>query len=131
VLPDFAAISEINILMRSLRIALAFQYETPVLPADLPHASMRPRYHPGWRTESKRRQSMLSQAKTNKKTIIVIATLMLIAAGSIIWSRSGSTEHQETAKKAKAAEASITISPLEITLERGKNLPVGSWGDPF
>ena len=74
---------------------------------------------------------MLSQAKTGKKTIIVIATLMLIAAGSIIWSRAGSTEHQEIAKKAKAAEASITISPLEITLERGKNLPVGSWGNPF
>ena len=74
---------------------------------------------------------MLSQTKTGEKTIIVVATLMLIAAGSIIWSRSGSTEHQETAKKAKAAEASITISPLEITLERGKNLPVGSWGDPF
>ena len=74
---------------------------------------------------------MLSQANTGKKTIIVIATLMLITAGSIIWSRSGSTEHQETAKKVKAAEASITISPLEITLERGKNLPVGSWGDPF
>ena len=74
---------------------------------------------------------MLSQAKTGKKTIIVIATLMLIAAGSIIWSRSGSTEHQETAKKAKAAAASITISPLEIMLERGTNLPVESWGDPF
>jgi hypothetical protein len=74
---------------------------------------------------------MLSQAKTGKKTIIVIAALMLIAAGSFIWSRAGSTEHQEIAKKAKAAEASITISPLEITLERGKNLPVGSWGDPF
>ena len=74
---------------------------------------------------------MLSQANTGKKTIIVIATLMLIAAGSIIWSRSGSTEHQETAKKAKAAEASITISPLEITLERGKNLPVENWTDPF
>jgi flagellar basal body-associated protein FliL len=74
---------------------------------------------------------MLSQAKAGKKTIIVIATLMLIAAGSIIWSRSGSTEHQESAKKATAAEASMTISPLEITLERGKALPVGSWGDPF
>ena len=74
---------------------------------------------------------MLSQAKTGKKTVIVIATLMLIAAGSIIWSRSGSTEHQETAKKAKAAEASITISPLEIMLEHGKILPVESWGDPF
>ena len=73
---------------------------------------------------------MLSQAKTGKKTIIVIATLMLIAAGSISWSRSGSIE-QQAAKKAKAAEASITISSLEITLERGKNLPVGSWGNPF
>jgi hypothetical protein len=74
---------------------------------------------------------MLSQAKTGNKTLIVIATLMLIAAGGIIWSRSDPTEHQETAKKGKAAEASITISPLEITLERGKHLPVGSWGDPF
>jgi flagellar basal body-associated protein FliL len=75
---------------------------------------------------------MLSQAKTGKKTVIVIATLILIAAGSIVWSRSGSTEHQEAAKNAKAAaEASVTISPLEITLERGKNLPAGSWGDPF
>jgi hypothetical protein len=74
---------------------------------------------------------MLSQAKSGKKTIIVIATLTLIAVGSIIWSRSGSTEHQVIAKKAKAAEASITISPLEITLERGKNLPVRNWSDPF
>ena len=74
---------------------------------------------------------MLPQAKTDKKTIIVIATLMLIAAGSIIWSRSGSTEHQETAKKAKAAEASIMIYPLDLTLQHGKNLPVEKWGDPF
>jgi hypothetical protein len=74
---------------------------------------------------------MLSQAKTGKKTILVVATLMLIAAGSFIWSRSGSTKHQETGKKAKAAEASMTISPLDITLQHGKNLPVGSWGDPF
>ena len=74
---------------------------------------------------------MLSQAKTGKKTIIVIATLMLIAAGSIIWSRSGSTQHQEAAKKAKAAEASMTISPLDIMLQGGKVLPVEKWGDPF
>ena len=74
---------------------------------------------------------MLSQAKTGKKTIIVIATLMLITAGSIIWSRSGSTEHQETAKKAKAAEASIPISPLDIMSQGGKVLPVEKWGDPF
>jgi hypothetical protein len=70
---------------------------------------------------------MLSQAKTGKKTIIVIATLMLIAASSIIWSRSGSTEHQETAKTAKAAEASVTI----IMSQGGKVLPVERWGDPF
>jgi hypothetical protein len=73
---------------------------------------------------------MLSQAKTGKKTILVVATLMLIAAGSFIWSRSGSTEHQ-TGKKAKAAEASIMISPLDLTLQHRKNLPAGSWGDPF
>ena len=73
---------------------------------------------------------MLSQAKTDKKTIIVIATLMLIAAGSIIWSWSGSTEHQ-TGEKAKAAEASIMIFPLDLTLQHGKNLPVEKWGDPF
>ena len=66
---------------------------------------------------------MLSQAKTDKKTIIVIATLLLIAAGSIIWSRSGSTEHQETAKKA--------ISPLDTMSQGGKVLPVEKWGDPF
>jgi|KBSMisStaDraftv2_1062788.scaffolds.fasta_scaffold856051_2 hypothetical protein len=74
---------------------------------------------------------MLSQAKTGKKTIIVIATLMLIAASSIIWSRSGSTEHQETAKTAKAAEASVTISPSDIMSQGGKVLPVERWGDPF
>ena len=74
---------------------------------------------------------MLSQAKTDKKTIIVIATLLLIAAGSIIWSRSGSTEHQETAKKAKAVEASIPISPLDTMSQGGKVLPVEKWGDPF
>jgi len=73
---------------------------------------------------------MLPQAKTDKKTIIVIATLMLIAAGSIIWSWSGSTEHQ-SGKKAKAAEASIMIYPLDLTLQHGKNLPVEKWGDPF
>ena len=71
---------------------------------------------------------MLFQEKTGKKkTIIVIATLMLIAASSIIWSRSGSTEHQETAKTAKAAEASVTI----IMSQGGKVLPVERWGDPF
>jgi len=73
---------------------------------------------------------MLSQAKTGKKTIIVIATLMLIATGSIIWSRSGSIE-QHAAKKAKAAEASLTILPLDIMSEVGKALPVEKWGDPF
>ena len=73
---------------------------------------------------------MLSQAKTGKKTILVVATLMLIAACSFIWSRSGSTEHQ-TGKKAKAAEASVMISPLDLTLQHGKNLPVRRWGDPF
>jgi len=73
---------------------------------------------------------MLSQAKTGKKTIIVIATLMLIAAGSIILSRSGSIEQQAT-KKAKAAEASLTILPLDIMSEVGKVLPVEKWGDPF
>jgi hypothetical protein len=72
---------------------------------------------------------MLSQAKTGKKTIIVIATLMLIAAGSIIWSRSGSIEQQ--AAKAKAAEASLTILPLDIMSEIDKVLPVEKWGDPF
>ena len=74
---------------------------------------------------------MLSQAKTRKKTVIVIATLTLIAAGSIIWVRSGSTEHQEAAKKAKAAEASITISPLDIMSQGGKVLPVEKWDDLF
>jgi hypothetical protein len=74
---------------------------------------------------------MLSQAKTGKKTIIVVATLMLIVAGSFIWSRSGSTEHRAAVKKPKAAEASLTISPLDITLQRGKDLPVEKWGDPF
>lgn len=74
---------------------------------------------------------MLSQAKADKKTIIVVATLMSIAVGSIIWSRSGSTEHQETAKKAKAAEASITISPLDIMAHGGKVLPVEKWDDLF
>jgi hypothetical protein len=73
---------------------------------------------------------MLSQAKTGKKTIIVIATLMLIAAGSIIWSRSGSIE-QQAAKKAKAAEASLTFSPLDIMSQGGRVLPVEKWGDPF
>jgi flagellar basal body-associated protein FliL len=73
---------------------------------------------------------MLSQEKTGKKTILVVATLMLIAAGSFILSRSGSTEDQ-AGKKAKAAEASIMISPLDLTLQHGKTLPVGSWGDPF
>jgi hypothetical protein len=73
---------------------------------------------------------MLSQAKTGKKTIIVIATLMLIAAGSIIWSRSGSIE-QQAPKKAKAAEASVTIWPLDIMSQGGKVLPVEKWGDPF
>jgi len=73
---------------------------------------------------------MLSQAKTGKKTIIVIATLMLIAAGSIILSRPGSIEQQAT-KKAKAAEASLTILPLDIMSEVGKVLPVEKWGDPF
>jgi hypothetical protein len=73
---------------------------------------------------------MLSQAKTGKKTIIVIATLMLIAAGSIIWSRSGSIE-QQAAKKAKGAEASLTISPLDIMSQGGKVLPSEKWGDPF
>jgi hypothetical protein len=74
---------------------------------------------------------MLSQAKTGRKTIIAITALMLTAAGSIIWSRSGSTEHQEAAKKAKAAEASITISPLDIMSLGGKVLPVEKWDDPF
>jgi hypothetical protein len=72
---------------------------------------------------------MLSQAKTGKKTIIVIATLMLIAAGSIIWSRS--SIEQQAAKKAIAAEASLTILPLDIMSEVGKALPVEKWGDPF
>jgi hypothetical protein len=73
---------------------------------------------------------MLSQAKTDKKTIIVITTFMLVAAGSIIWSKSGSIEHQ-AAKKAKATEASLAISPLDIMSELGKVLPTEKWGDPF
>jgi len=74
---------------------------------------------------------MLFRKKTGKKTILVVAALMLIVAGSLIWSRSGSIEQQAAAKKAKAAEASLTISPSDMMSQGGKDLPTQSWGDPF
>jgi len=68
--------------------------------------------------------------KTGKQIVVVVATLLLIVAGTLIWSRAGSIEQQ--AAKAKAAEASATISPIEIMSKSGKDLPVEKSGaDPF
>src|SRR5262245_44687335 len=82
-----------------------FGDQTLVLPADLPCASMRPTVRNGVAPAANGDKPMLSGAKTVTKTVILLAAIMLVVAGSFIWSRSGSTE-QQAVQKAKPAEAS-------------------------
>jgi hypothetical protein len=62
-----------------------------------------------------------------KKTILTIAAIMLIAAVSLMWSKFGPVEQE----KAKATEASLVASPLEIMSRVRKDLPVEEVVDPF
>ena len=90
---------------------------------------MRPTVRNGVAPATNGDKPMLSGAKTVTKTVILLAALMLIVAGSFIWSRSGSTEL--AVQTAKPAEASAAMSPLDIMSQPGKDLPVEDARDPF
>jgi hypothetical protein len=57
--------------------------------------------------------------------IITLAVIIIVAAVAVVWSRSLSGPG--TGIEVEATEASATISPTEVMVKRGKNLPVERW----
>jgi hypothetical protein len=57
--------------------------------------------------------------------IITLAVIIIVAAVAVVWSRSppGPGKGFEV----EATEASAPISPTEVMVKRGKNLPVERW----
>ena len=62
------------------------------------------------------------------RKIITITGIIIVAAIAIAWS---TFDRPKTASTLKATETSATISPAEIMVKHGKNLPTEYWSDPF
>ena len=56
------------------------------------------------------------------RKIITVTGILVIAAMAIAWSRSG---------KVEAPVAAAPVSPHEITVKQGNNLPADYWAHPF
>jgi hypothetical protein len=65
------------------------------------------------------------------KIIAAFATIMVLAASGYVWTKSGPVMSQAVVTRAIAAGTPLTISPFEIMVQHGKNLPVENWVDPF
>ena len=63
------------------------------------------------------------------RKIITLAAIIIIAAVAVVWAKSSSGPRG--AIEVEATEASAGISPTEIMVKRGKNLPVERWEPAF
>jgi hypothetical protein len=59
------------------------------------------------------------------RKIITVAAIIGIAAVAVVWSKSLSGLGKGI--EVEATEASAAISPTDIMVRNGKNLPVGRW----
>jgi hypothetical protein len=65
------------------------------------------------------------------KIMAAFVTFMVLAASGYVWKKSGLVKPQTIVTRADAAGTPMTISPFEIMVQHGKNLPVENWTDPF
>lgn len=67
-----------------------------------------------------------------RKIIVAVTSTAIIIAVGILWSTFVLVKSQATITKAEAAESTPPISPLEIMVQSGSNLPGEKWGGtPF
>jgi hypothetical protein len=59
------------------------------------------------------------------RKIITVATIIVIAAVAVVWAKSLSGPGKGI--EVEATEASAAISPTDIMVRNGKNLPVERW----
>jgi hypothetical protein len=59
------------------------------------------------------------------RKIITVAAIIVIAAVAVVWSKSLSGPGKGI--EVEATEPSAAISPTDIMVRNGKNLPVGRW----
>jgi hypothetical protein len=67
-----------------------------------------------------------------RKIIVTVASIAMIIAVGILWSTFVLVKPQASVKKAEAAEIASSVSPFEIMVQSGSNLPAEKWDDtPF
>jgi hypothetical protein len=61
---------------------------------------------------------------------IILGCIVIVTAIAVVWSMS-TLAKPKIAGNVEATEASAPISPHEIMVRQGANLPVEYWTDPF
>ena len=64
------------------------------------------------------------------RKIVVLAGIVAVAALAAVWSVSTYAK-PKGGNKIEAAAVSAAVSPQEIMVRQGKNVPVEYWADPF
>jgi hypothetical protein len=77
------------------------------------------------------RRSLAAEGDTMRKIVVLAAIAALIAAAVGIWSTT-TFDRPKVAGDVQATEApSAAVSPHQIMVKQGRNIPVEYWADPF